>query len=531
MNVKSFSQEKTTSTQEIAMKARKRQQRKKRRMSQSKQHKRKVSKSPLTAEQKANRKEDSQKAKEYKEKKRAIKKERAERREATLIQKVLHSIFHSDTLDKLAKTTGFIKRKSNQLQAYAYMFIMSFAFFGNGEISLANQTSTLSKSFDTDITPQALSKRINTKYSVKFLSAIFSNLLNVQMKINFAGIAKEVFAVFSEVCLQDSTQVSLDRALKKPFKGSGGNTSESALKLDFIFDIANIIIKHVKLTMGTVPDVKLSKDLINCIQAGSLSIRDLGYFEISTLRKIKDQFAYYISRLSISVNVYLNKEDKEKLDLIKFMKKEIAKGSTSINQIVHIGVEERFETRLIVEKVPDEVSKQRQARYTTGNGKAPSEYYTEWCGYSIFITNIPPEMFSSKIVIALYKIRWQIELIFKNFKSNIELDYLSGKNKHRIESLVYGRLITISLLFIIQNYAAYIALSEKKGTREVSGDKLTKWLITGSNLYTAMLEKTFLELLALIEFDIAQLCKQKRKKKTTLEDIADLMDSEWMEAG
>lgn len=513
------------------MKARKRQQRKKRRMSQSKQRKGTVNKFSLTAEQKAKRKEDSQRAKEHKKKKRALKKERAERGEAILIQKLLYSIFHSNALDKIAKATGFIKRKSNQLQAYAFMFIMSFGFLGNGEISLANMTSTLSKSFDIDITPQALSKRINTKDSVKFLSAIFSKLLNIQMKVNFAGIAKEVFAVFSEVYLQDSTQISLNPVLEKPLKGSGGKASKSALKLDYIFDIANTVMKHVKLKKGTFSDKKLSKDIIKCIQPGSLSIRDLGYFEISTLRKIQEEVAYYISRLSISVNVYLNTEDKEKLDLMGFIKEEFVKGVTSINQIVYLGVKERFETRLVVEKVPDEVSKQRQARYITGNGKAPSEYYTEWCGYSIFITNIPPEMFSTKIIIALYKIRWQIELIFKNFKSNLELDYLSGKNKHRIESLVYGRLITISLLFIIQNYAAYIALSEKKGTREVSGDKLTKWLITGSNLYTAILEKTLLELLALLEFDIAKLCKQKRKKKTTLEGISDLMDSEWMEAG
>ncbi len=511
------------------MKARKGQQRKKRKISQSKQRKRKVRTSHLTTEQKTKRKEDSQRAKEYSEKKRAIKKERAERRESTLIQKVIHSILNSDALDKIAKATGFIKRKSTQLQAYAYMFTMSFGFFGNGEISLVNMTSTLFKSFDIDITPQALSKRINTKCSVKFLSTIFRKLLNIQIKINLAGRGKEVFSVFSSVDLQDSTQVSLDPVLEKNFKGSGGSASKSALKLDFIFDIANLVIKHVKLTRGTVPDVTLSKDIIKCVQPGGLAIRDLGYFEISTLRKIKDQLAYYISRLSISVNVYLNKEDKEKIDLIKFIKEKIDKDITSINQIVYIGVGERLETRLVVEKVPDEVSKQRQARYKSENRKAPSEYYTEWCGYAIF--NIPPEMFSSKIIISLYKIRWQIELIFKNFKSNIELDYLSGKNKHRIESLVYGRLITISVLFIIQNYAAYIALSEKKGTKEVSGDKLTKWLITGSKLYTAILEKTLLDLLALIEFDIAKLCKQKRKKSTTLEDISDLMDSEWMEAG
>lgn len=57
-------------------------------------------------------------------------------------------------------------------------------------------------------------------------------------------------------------------------------------------------------------------------------------------------------------------------------------------------------------------------------------------------------MYSPMFIIAIYKIRWQIELIFKNFKSNIELDYLAGTNKYRIESLIYGRLITITTIFI-----------------------------------------------------------------------------------
>ena len=105
-----------------------------------------------------------------------------------------------------------------------------------------------------------------------------------------------------------------------------------------------------------------------------------------------------------------------------------------------------------------------------------------------------------------------IELAFKNFKSNIDLDILKGTNKHRIESLVYGRLITIVTIFIIHNYAAHIAQD-----REVSGDKLTKWLDSDQRLKEAIIKNSLLELLTLLEFDILIVSKQKRTRKTTLD--------------
>jgi len=160
--------------------------------------------------------------------------------------------------------------------------------------------------------------------------------------------------------------------------------------------------------------------------------------------------------------------------------------------------------------VPAHVCEQRKKKYKEKYKKSPPTYYKEWCGYSIFITNIPEDIFSGKMIITLYKIRWQIELVFLNLKMNVEIDVIKGTNKHRIEGLVYGRLITILTIYIIQNYATNMA-----GNREVSGNKLTKWLASDDRLHEAIREENISLLLIMLECDLILVCKQQRQRKTT----------------
>src|SRR6202034_2385683 len=199
-----------------------------------------------------------------------------------------------------------------------------------------------------------------------------------------------------------------------------------------------------------------AKEIIKHIKPGSLVIRDLGYLSINCLRRIAKN-AFYISRLSITTHVYLNKDDHEPLDVPKYLKKLAEEKNDLSNISIYIGKEERFETRLVTEKVPESVAKQRTEKFKKCRKKIPSPDYIEWSGYSISITNIPVIMLTVKMIIEIYKIRWQIELVFKNLKSNIEIDIIEGTNSNRVESLIYGRLITVVVLFIIQNYAMHIS--------------------------------------------------------------------------
>lgn len=475
----------------------------------------------LTAEQKKRRSEQLSKREESKQNRKQLNRDKNETEKIKSIQNAISSVFNNETLEKLAKATGFIKRSTGQITAFSFVYIVSFGFFGNGEIALSYLVFGLRSHFNVNVTPQALSKRINSSSSVKFLRAILQKLIAVQLNIGLKNSFSETFSMFSGIYLQDSTQVTLNEELSEDFKGAGGGASTSALKLDFIYDIANLVVAKIKITSATINDQTNTKEILTCIKSRSLIIRDLGYFTITVLQSIQNKAAYYISRLSISAHVYLNKDDEEPLDIPKYLEKLYGEGKDSSKIKIYVGKTERFETRLVAEKVPLNVAEQRIKRFKKDRKKEASQHYTEWSGFSIFITNIPETMFSGKMIIALYKIRWQIELVFKNFKSNVEINILKGTSKNRINSLVYGKLITIAVMFIIHNYAANIAKD-----REVSGDKLAKLLKSDHQLHLAIIKNDMSMLLILLEHDIVLVCKQKRNKKTTCEYIEEVLSME-----
>jgi hypothetical protein len=473
----------------------------------------------LTTEQKEIRSHKLATRRAYKEKRR----QPCPKEQATPIikrcQKCISKIISTENLDLLARSTGFIKRKG-EITAFAFIYIVSFGFLGNGKIALSYLVGGLSTHFSIFVSPQALSKRINSKSSPKFLESVFQQLLGAQMEIGLKNKISKVFSMFDRILLQDSTQVALNEHLSDDFIGQGGGASKSALKLDFIYDVVNYIVCAVKMTSATVNDQTNAKNILEYLTRNSLVIRDLGYFSIDCIKQINAKGCYYLSRLSISANIYMDKASNEPLNILEYLKEHIAKDNTVINIDVYVGKVERMKTRLIVQKLPKDVMAQRAARYKKERKKEPSPFYTEWCGYAIFITNIPEEMCSDNLIVTLYRMRWQIEIVFKSLKSNIEIDYLKGTNKNRIECLVYGRLIAVVMTFIIHNYAANIVENE-----EVSGDKLVKLLMSDNRLREAVIQNDLTMLLIELEHDILLVCKQKRIRKTILEQIKEAIEN------
>lgn len=477
----------------------------------------------LTSDEKKIRSEKL-KRREYEKKKQRAEKEQKHReyienRNISNLNKILFKCFDQERLNSLAKSTEFIKRQTASITSFAFIYVLSFGFFGNGAISLACLTAGLRQNFDILITLQALSKRINRRQSVKFIKSVLSELLIEQLKYVLNSEQKCMFSYFSGVIVEDSTQVSLHEYLTPSFEGSGGGASQSAVKLNLIYDIKNILILGVKLTSGIVSDKTNNLEILACIKSKMLIIRDLGYFSLRSLKQIHDASAYFLSRLPHNLNVYLNDNDNDDdpIDILKLFNQELSDDKASLDLNVYLGKGKTIKTRLIAERVPLSVIHQRTKRYKKEYKKEPATYYVEWNGYSIFITNLP-RIFSAPTIIAFYKIRWRIELIFKNLKSNLEIDVLKGTNPHRIECLIYGRLIVLVTTVLIHKYAANSAKD-----REVSEDKLTKWLKSDRRLQRAVLSGHYSEILKQLDYDLDLVSKQKRFKKTTLEIVDNVL--------
>ena len=505
--------------------AERKRQKQSRRMQRINEHKRKrrnAKNIKLTEEQKKIRSEKLTRQEEIKKQKKQLKSEKIESDNANSLHKVIFSVFDATSLDQLARTTQFIKR-GGLVTAFSFIYMLSFGFYGNGNVALTYLVSILDRKFDIKISPQALCKRINSPYSVKFLKSVMLKLMEAQILVGLKNKFTGTFSMFSGIYLQDSTQMVLNENLENDYQGAGGCSSKSSLKLDFVYDVMNLVVIGIKLTGGAVPDQVHAKEIIKYLKARVLVIRDLGYFAIDSLKKIQDKGAFYLSRVPLYVNVFLNEDDTQPINIVKEFKKLIQNNNESMSLKIYLG-NEKFETRLVAERVPAEVKEKRSKRHKIKHKKEPSEHYLEWFGYSIFITNIPPEIFSGKMIIAIYKIRWQIELVFKNFKSNLEINVLRGTSKYRIESLIYGKLITILTIFIIQQYVAKI-----DPEMEISADKLTKWLKADSRLHEAIIMNNLFLLLMELECEFNLVCKQKRTRKTTREYILAILQSEKIE--
>ena len=94
--------------------------------------------------------------------------------------------------------------------------------------------------------------------------------------------------------------------------------------------------------------------------------------------------------------------------------------------------------------------KRKQGRKRKANRLAKSHGYKSSKGnqkllnWSIFITNIPSEILNFSDVFRVYKLRWQIELLFKLYKSQVEIDKFKSKvNQSKVLCEFYAKLIAI----------------------------------------------------------------------------------------
>ena len=92
--------------------------------------------------------------------------------------------------------------------------------------------------------------------------------------------------------------------------------------------------------------------------------------------------------------------------------------------------------------------------------------------YNIFITNASSEALKTIEIYDFYRLRWQIELLFKIWKSLFEIDKIGDMSISRFECYLYGKLILILLGGYIQTL--FMEFMEDKVDFELSEWKAYK---------------------------------------------------------
>ncbi|HDR8156278.1 TPA: IS4 family transposase [Bacillus cereus] len=454
--------------------------------------------------------------------------------ELELFSKELQRYMSPDTLEQLARNVGFVQRKS-KYRAQDLVALCVWLSQNIAHTSLTQLFSRLETNTGISMSPEGLNQRFNSQ-AVQFLRQVFTYLLHQQLCIS-SDVSTSYTNYFRRIRILDSTHFQVPDKFASTYQGSGGSSQNAGVKIQLEYDLLSGQFLHVHVGAGKHNDKTYGANCLTSLQPQDVCIRDLGYFDLKDLHVIEEHNAYFISRLKLNTRMYQKNKEPEyfqngtikkhseyiQLDMEQFIDK-LQSGETYEIPEIYIGMYQKLPARLILYKLTETQIKRRQKDLASKEHKKQITYKERskrLSAINFYITNIPSEYLRKEQVYDFYSLRWQIELIFKTWKSFFCIHHCNSVKLERLECHLYGQLISILLCSSTMFQMRHLLLVKKK--RELSEYKAVYiikdyYLLIYQSLQqnTQELSKTFLRLFSLLHKNGR---KSHRYEKKTVFDI------------
>ncbi len=370
----------------------------------------------------------------------------------------------------------------------------------------ADEFVTTAAQLGVRVTPEAVGKRFTEKL-VAYLKEGLGHVLGHSLAAGPAAVP--LLEKFTAVEVGDSTTVTVPDDYEAEFPGCGGKagSGKAAVKVQVTWEMRTGAVTKLVVEPGRQSDAK-SAAIEGPVAPGSLTIRDLGYFCLKRFRRIGQQKAYWVSRCQQGTTVC--DEGGGPLDLLDFLRKRPAGAPTDVSIV--LGSRERLPCRLIALRVPQEVAdRRRQAAYEKArkHGRVPTQEHLDWCDWTVFVTNCPADLLTWKEVVVLYRTRWQIELLFKLWKSHNHLAaYRARWTGVERMAIFWAKLIAVVLQHWLHLTSAG---SGARHSHWKAAHVIREWVValTGALEDTGRLIRTLNDMAVAIE----AVAKKKRQRK------------------
>ena len=358
----------------------------------------------------------------------------------------------TDEAEQAGRESGFVQRQS-KLNGATFVQTLVFSYMSDPNSSVGDLTQTC-QTLGTKITEPGFVQRCTEK-GARCLQIVLGKAVQRMLAADPSTVS--LLARFAGVYIQDSSTISLPPELAHLWRGCGGRTNDgdAALKLQTEIDLCMGQLTGFELQQGRDADCQSTVRTSDVIPNG-VYLADLGYFKLDRFREIGDADGFWISRLKASVSVY--DTDGQRFDDVTDLLERSANENV-VDISVEIGAKERLPGRLVAVRAPQEVVDQRRQRLRKQEckkGKTVGKRRLALCAWTIFMTNVPSEQLSVEEVLTLARARWQIELLFKLWKSHGGIDVSRSKMPYRVLCDVYAKLLAMVVqhwLFLVNLWA------------------------------------------------------------------------------
>ena len=372
---------------------------------------------------------------------------------------MLTAFFTTDTIEQTARRTGFVKRRS-KITGKVFVALVTFGLWSNTKTTLLQLATKVTQcGTEEQVSAEAIHQRMNNR-AVAFLQDLMEQALS-KLHALHPPCEDGLFDFFTHVYLADSTGFGLPASLKTLFPGSGGSASPAGAKIQLVWEYKRSLFAHFALTAGNLPDQKYVDQVVALAQKNSLFLFDLGYFKLKVFACLSQAGAYFLSRLNHQVKLYEGVCSPTPFDLVRLLKKT---SCDLINKDIFIGEADRVPSRLIAVRLPDDIVNERRRvarQKAKEKGYQPTQAHLFLLAWNLFITNVPHDVWTPKTIMKAYTMRWQLELLFKSWKSHCHLSTINVKKKETVLCYLYGRILLVILTYALYPQVRSAAWMEK----------------------------------------------------------------------
>jgi Transposase DDE domain len=353
-----------------------------------------------------------------------------------------------DIPEQHARATGFIRRQ-RKLTAAVFVKALVFGWLANPKASL-DELTRVAALLGVAIQPQSLEGRFTPEAAELLRRVLEASILAV---ITADPVAIAVLNRFTEVVLLDSSTVSLPEPLRALFAGCGTSNPQAgnaAVKLTVAWDLKHGRLRGPLLDAGRLND-KRTALAGEVLPAGSLRVADLGYFQLEHLATFDRHGAYFLSRFLPLTVVYDDQGAKWSL-----LSQLLSRGGPRVDLAIRLGQQARLPCRLLAARVPPDVARQRQERLrrdAEAQKRNLSPEVLALAHWTVFVTNVPTALLSPDEALEIGRARWQIELLFKLWKSDGQIDESTSQKPDRVHCELYAKLVAM----IVQHWVVLVS--------------------------------------------------------------------------
>jgi hypothetical protein len=207
-------------------------------------------------------------------------------------------------------------------------------------------------------------------------------------------------------------------------------------RIHLSFDLGNLCLDGLEIT-----DKYGGESLARFeAQNNEIFVADGAYPFASGMASVLNAGAGLIVRINWR-NVPVRGPDGQRFEIIPWLKTL----STLSEKLIWMNTPQGwFQFRLIAAPIPpdklEEARRRTRLRHQRKQ-KSLNENTLLAAGFVLLLTNLSAETWSGRLVLALYRMRWQIELYIKRLKSLLEFDHLRAKDPKVVQTYLLAKIL------------------------------------------------------------------------------------------